>query len=149
MRYTAKPIFKFFNNTIEALPTSSVTIPDTLFVEKTVNVKVGEPQTINFTGGWGDYSVSNSAPSVCSYTLTGKIIKISGLKKGTAILTLKDKRSNESEKIKVIVYETQEPPTIDVTPDEYDFGTIILGDSDSKTFTVNCANAILQGVSPY
>ena len=61
-------------------------------------------------------------------------------------MTLKDKRSNESKKITVIVYETQEPPTIVVDPESWDFDTVILGNTDSKEFTVTCAN-VTDGVS--
>jgi len=144
--YTAKPIFKRFGKTVIASPTSSVTIPQGLTVQDTINVKKATTRTIPFTGGWGNYSISIGDTKVCTAYVTGMNIKITGIKKGNTTLLLTDVRSNEKKTINVIVYETQEPPTIKVTPDEHNFAPVILGNSDSKTFTVTCTN-VTGGVS--
>jgi len=134
--YTAKPVFVICNTTVPASPTSSVTIPEPLSVQSSVTVKKGETQTIQFTGGWGEYTLTNSASSVCAAYVTGSSIIITGLKDGNAQLTLKDKRSSETKNIAVTVYDATQPPVITVLPDSINFGTVVKGYNATKTFTV-------------
>ena len=138
--YTAKPIFKLFNSTIKASPSSSVTIPDTLYVPNSVTVKKGETKTIEFTGGWGEYNLTNSTSSVCAAYVTGSLIKITGIKDGSAQLTLKDKRSSETKTIAVTVSDATLPPSIMADPDSINFGTVVKGYTATKTFTVTGSN---------
>ncbi len=147
--YTAKPIFKIFGKTVEANDESyfsTVTIPETLEVQDTILIQKGKTRTIDFIGGWGNYKLSIGDSKVCAAYVTGQSIKITALKKGTTTLTIKDERSEERKNISVLVYETAEPPTIVVSPESHDYGTIILGDTANQTFTVTTSN-VSDGVS--
>ena len=159
--YIAKPIFKIFNKTVEAYPTSTVTIPASLSAPDAITVKNGESQMIDINGGWGNYTLTNSAASVCSATFvsngtdvgttwpptTGSgysnqtpKVKLTGLKNGSATITVTDKRSNQKATTSVTVNNTNQPPVITVNPETLDFSTVVKGYTAMKTFTVTGSN---------
>jgi len=134
--YTATPIFKFFDNKVDAEPSSTVTIPNPLSVQNSVAVMVGETETIQFTGGWGNYTLSSDKPNLCLISLVGHSIIITGKENGTAKLTLTDVRSNETKEITVTVSGSAPSPILIVDQTSLDFGTVTKGYAKSMTFTV-------------
>lgn len=55
-----------------------------------VELYSGENLTVQITGGDGTYSASSSAEAIAKPEVSGKSIKINGLSKGTATITVKD-----------------------------------------------------------
>ena len=139
--YTATPCFKIFGKKVTATEkSSSVTIPESISdVPNTLSLKKGETKNITFTGGWGVYTLSNSATTICTASLTDKTITIKGLNNGTATLTLTDLRTGVKKAIMVTVT-TAGNPVITVTPSRGDFGLVEMNSVNTKDFTISCTN---------
>lgn len=164
--YTAKPIFKIFNSIVEASPTSSVTIPESLSLPEVIAVKRDAIKYIDGIGGWGAYSLTNSNTTISSASFVsadGNVssitwppsnnpgyenetpkIKIKGSKYGNTTLELTDKRLNETRSAIIVVNETGNTPKIVVSPTSYNFGTVVKGKTASFIFNVLCSD--LDGV---
>ena len=142
--YTAVPIFKFFNDTVKTSLSSTVTIPDPLDIQDTVIIKTGVTRIIPFTGGWGDYSLTNNYSNICTTELLPSSIKITGDNPGRATLYLKDNRSQETKTINVAVTTTGGTPSLSTNVVILRFGNVAVNSTSNQYFNVNGSN--LNGV---
>lgn len=136
--YTAKPIFTLFGKVIEADTTftvSTVQIPYSLSAPTSWEMIKGETDTIPFSGGWGNYSISLSNVRVCADILPSKDgIRVEAKKTGSTTITLTDKRSHEEKKIPVTVNAPE--PTIIVDSNSLTFGDVRVGNTIQRIFNV-------------
>ena len=142
--YTAKPIFKIWNRTVEAAPASVITVPEPLSIPESIIVKNGETEIIDLNGGWGNYTLTNSESSICrasfvsndtevgttwpptigsGYENQTPKVKLTALKNGTATLKVKDARANYEPTVGVTVYSGQ-MPSITVNPSSLSFSGV-------------------------
>ena len=142
--YTAKPIFKIWNRTVEAAPASVITVPEPLSIPESIIVKNGETEIIDLNGGWGNYTLTNSESSICrasfvsndtevgttwpptigsGYENQTPKVKLTALKNGTATLKVKDARANYEPTVGVTVYSGQ-MPSITVNPSLLSFSGV-------------------------
>ncbi len=105
----------------------------------TVSLFEGEEKTITVKEGTGNYTVTSSKEAVATVKVEGKNIKITGVAKGEAVVTVTDKDTKEKKEIKVVVKgrlalakteiainqgETERVDIFNVVDDQYDIEVV-------------------------
>ncbi len=79
--------------------------PDLEVAEKAVTVQEGKTSSVKISAGSGAYEVSSSDTSKATVTLNNNSVVIKGISKGTATVTVTDKKTKQTKKIAVTVTE--------------------------------------------
>ncbi len=68
-----------------------------------VSIKKGETQAVTITSGSGNYTANSENTNIATATLNGTTINITGMSQGNTEITVTDIKSNQTQKIDVIV----------------------------------------------
>ncbi len=163
--YYCYPAFCLWGNKLwKAGPYTKIEVPEPLSIStQNVNVGIGESKTIYYTGGWEIIRsrVDDDDRSVVEVTDGDGYLVITGKKKGTAHITVEDKRSYYSVVLTVKVSDTYSltlsTSTLELTPGSQGTVNVTSGSgsydavSNAKnvaTVTVDGSKIIIEAVSP-
>ena len=171
-KFTCRPIFNIPSlpgiGEIKADPVTEFTVPEPMTLDissplNSVTLKKGQEAFYAINGGWGDYSVSSSAETLCSASLVTiddkPYVKLVASKymEDSAVITVKDLRPGTTETIFVTVSGemtlvtgiTLSQTTVNMQPS----GTVTLTatvlpeDADNKTLAWESSNESVAMVS--
>ena len=104
--YRCYPVLRYHDWwQLGASPSYEFTVPQPVSLEvETIHLKKGDSKNVQIIGGWGDFLVFSSNPSVCSAELKKEgdnyYLEVVGKSNESAMVTVKDLRTND---IKVLL----------------------------------------------
>ena len=163
--YYCYPAFRLWGNKLwKAGPYTKIEVPEQLSIStQNVNIGIGERKIIYYTGGWEiiQSRVDDDDRSVAEVTDGDGYIVITGKKKGTAHITVEDKRSHYSVVLTVTVSDnfslTLSASTLELTPGSQGTVDVTSGSGsydavsnakDVATVTVEGSKIIIKAVAP-
>ncbi len=90
--------------------------PNLAVSKEKITLEEGKTETVNIVTGSENYEVSSSDKNKVIATLNGKVIKVEGIAEGTAVITVKDIKSQQMKTINVIV--TAKVPDLAIEKEE-------------------------------